>query len=216
MDEDQPNRPVSNAPIIINALRLHGYAPLDAIPGTTSAKLNIVNRKFFSVPGFIGARVIKIKKDKYMRITFSVQDSFDHILQNTYTWSVDQSPAPAPTQFLSMQQLRPKKVFMPDEKAEEKRRTVQVLDIPLFIKKSDIHRNFEAVGEIDFINIQVKSALYQTAYVVFKDAANTQIFYDTWSHVINSHVVCLLTPWQLTSNLPLSLSREKPSLSQEI
>ncbi|RIA78700.1 hypothetical protein C1645_746413, partial [Glomus cerebriforme] len=108
---------------------------------------------------FMSARVIKIKKDKYMRITFSVQDSFDRVLQNTYTWSVDQSPAPAPTQFLSMQQLMPKKVFMPDEKAEEKRRTVQILDIPLFIKKSDIHRNFEAVGEIDFINKSFAEAL---------------------------------------------------------
>ncbi|RIA86643.1 hypothetical protein C1645_828962 [Glomus cerebriforme] len=205
-EHDTPDRPVSNAPIIINALRLHDYAPIDAIPGTTLAKLNIVNRKFFSVPGFMGARVIKIKKDKYMRITFSVQDSFDCILQNTYTWSDDQSPAPVPTQFLSMQQLRPKKVFTPDEKAEEKRRTVQVLDIPLFIKKSDIHRNFEAVGEIDFINVQVKSALYQTAYVIFKDVANTKFFYDTWSHVINSHVVRVI---------PLSLTEEQRKIRNQ-
>ncbi|RIA82037.1 hypothetical protein C1645_835981 [Glomus cerebriforme] len=124
-----------------------------------------------------------------MRITFSDQDSFDQVTHNTYTWLDDQEPASTPTQFLSMQQLRPKRVFTQEEKIEEKSRTIQVLDIPLFIKKSEIIRSFEIVGEIDFVNVQVKSALYQTAYVVFKDAAVTRIFINTWSHVINSHVV---------------------------
>ena len=74
------------------------------------------------------------------------------------------------------------------ELEDEKSHTIQVVDIPLFVKHNQIEVRFSQYGKITKVNTKAKG-LYQQAYITFKAADSLQIFYNSWSDYIGKNTV---------------------------
>src|SRR6185437_15697143 len=88
------------------------------------------------------------------------------------------------------------------DRNEEKKCIIQVVDIPLFVKRPQIELAFARYGKILKINTKAKG-LYQQAYITFQHVYMIKSFYNQWSVNIGNDAVRVL---------PINLFKENCNL----
>ncbi|GES77235.1 hypothetical protein GLOIN_2v1784626 [Rhizophagus clarus] len=92
----------------------------------------------------------------------------------------------------------------PEERTQEKQRTIQVTDIPIFLSEKAVRESFSSDGEIEKLNYVCKNGMYGIAYITFTTDTPVSRYYDiSWGTYIGAHFVWV---W------PLLLSEEKKKL----
>src|SRR6266496_554973 len=183
-DEDSKN--------ILELKKLIAVIHLDYILGTYLEKERAVAKKLKNRKGFIYAKVIPPKK--CVKVFFNKELTFDKLLKEEFRWT-DKDDEEL-SKFNSLSELRPP---TEEEKIDEKDRTIQVFDIPLYLKQRRIKTSFETLGDIEKISTKA-IGLYQQAYITFKEKKLVEKFFNIWSHNIYEEIVRII---------PLSLSREQ-------
>src|SRR5436305_870830 len=79
------------------------------------------------------------KNQSCIKIVFENKESFQQLLEENFTWTEEENETPS--KFQSHEELRPKMTL--EEKNNEKERTIQVFDIPLYVKKPVIQCSFD-------------------------------------------------------------------------
>ncbi|GES88006.1 hypothetical protein GLOIN_2v1786507 [Rhizophagus clarus] len=92
----------------------------------------------------------------------------------------------------------------PKERTQEKQRTIQVTDIPIFLSEKAVREAFGSDGEIEKLNYVCKNGMYGIAYITFTTDTPVSRYYDiSWGTYIGAHFVQV---W------PLLLSEDKKKL----
>ncbi|GES95054.1 RNA-binding protein 34 [Rhizophagus clarus] len=92
----------------------------------------------------------------------------------------------------------------PEERTQEKQRTIQVTDIPIFLSEKAVRESFSSDGEIEKLNYVCKNGMYGIAYITFTTDTPVSRYYDiSWGTYIGAHFVWV---W------PILLSEEKKQL----
>src|SRR6266498_4340459 len=180
--------------IIPERKKLAAVIPAECIPGGNKNKELTVFRKLSKWKGFSHATAIKNKKVNCIKVVFTDQESFDHLLEETFKWTDNEEEVPS--KFQSLADLRPRPTV--EEKIEEKDRTIQVFDIPLYTKTPKIRCAFEQLGEIEKISTKAVG-LYQQAYITYIDKKSVDKLANIWSFNLFRDVVRVT---------PISLSKE--------
>ena len=194
MDEDPPAVTILEIPMQYKA-----YIPSSDVPGNSPAQIAKVSRTLFKYKGFRLAKLLQKgkrgNKEKIIQVIFSDKTDFESLLNEEFRWSDDES-AP-PSKFLSHDDLRPKP--SDEEIRDEKSRTIQVVDIPLYIKRNVLTTKFSKYGNIIKINTKAKG-LYQQAYITYENKDDIAPFYQEWSTDLGAEMVRVI---------PIDLSEEK-------
>src|SRR6266496_4088862 len=129
---------------------------------------------------------------------FNKELTFDKLLEEEFRWTGKDDEELSKFTSLSELRLPPTE----EEKIDEKDRTIQIFDIPLYLKQGRIKTSFETLGDIEKISTKA-IGLYQQAYITFKEKKLVEKFFTIWSHKIYEEIVRII---------PLSLSHEQRDL----
>ncbi|GES98356.1 hypothetical protein GLOIN_2v1885182 [Rhizophagus clarus] len=78
----------------------------------------------------------------------------------------------------------------PEERTQEKQRTIQVTDIPIFLSEKAVRESFSSDGEIEKLNYVCKNGMYGIAYITFTTDTPVSRYYDiSWGTYIGAHFV---------------------------
>ncbi|GBB85998.1 hypothetical protein RclHR1_12440001 [Rhizophagus clarus] len=135
----------------------------------------------------------KNKLINIVKAIFSNEDSYNKVLQGRFHIKINEEDQDGNIvekdttfQFKSVMKEKPQK--NKEEIDNEKERTIQVFDIPLYTEKKTIQNSFSLLREIEKINTKAQGQ-YQQAYITYKDANSVQRFYHKWSHFIGKEYV---------------------------
>jgi hypothetical protein len=144
------------------------------IPGVRFKKVQILKRMLLAKYEFSECNFIRKKKDSFMQVTLTNEESYNNILKEEFIFTNKEDEEP--TKFFDLYEMRPEPTEQ--EIQEEKGRTIQVLDIPLFVKPGEVKTIFQKYGNIVKMNTRVRG-LYQTAYITYETADEIHTFYST-------------------------------------
>ena len=178
--------------------------PVTVVSGINSEKLGKISHVFYHYDSFEHAIFINKRNkstktsEKRIQICFTNKEDFDQAISKEYNWSDEEGAAPI--KFVNHELVKP--TVSEQELEDEKSRTIQVVDIPLFVKKNQIELAFSRFGKITKVNTKAKG-LYQQAYVTFEHVDMIKAFYTKWSFNINNDAVRVI---------PINLSEEQRDL----
>ncbi|GBC03250.1 hypothetical protein RclHR1_05030007 [Rhizophagus clarus] len=135
----------------------------------------------------------KNKLINIVKAIFSNEDSYNKVLQGRFHTKINEEDTDGNiveknTTFQFKSAIKEKPQKNKEEIDNEKERTIQVFDIPLYTEKKTIQNSFSLLGEIEKINTKTQGQ-YQQAYITYKDANSVQRFYHKWSHFIGKEYV---------------------------
>ncbi|GBB95851.1 hypothetical protein RclHR1_26290001 [Rhizophagus clarus] len=146
----------------------------------------------------------KKKTIKVIKAIFSNEDGYNKLLQNNFHFKImDEDENGDLKELTTSFKFKPTVANKPRKTEEqiinEKDRTIQVFDLPLYMEKATIRYSFCLLGEIEKIETKAVG-MYQQAFITYKDACPVQRFYNKWSHYIGKEYVRVT---------PVSLSEEQ-------
>ncbi|GES74101.1 hypothetical protein GLOIN_2v1783570 [Rhizophagus clarus] len=144
------------------------------------------------------------KTIKIIKAIFSNEDGYNKLLQDNFHFKImDEDENGDLKELTTSFKFKPTVANKPCKTEEqiinEKDRTIQVFDLPLYMEKATIRCSFCLLGEIKKIETKAVG-MYQQAFITYKDAVSVQRFYSKWSHYIRKEYVRVT---------PVSLSEEQ-------
>ncbi|GES87044.1 hypothetical protein GLOIN_2v1786507 [Rhizophagus clarus] len=144
------------------------------------------------------------KTIKIIKAIFSNEDGYNKLFQDNFHFKImDEDENGDLKELTTSFKFKPTVANKPRKTEEqiinEKDRTIQVFDLPLYMEKATIRCSFCLLGEIEKIETKAVG-MYQQAFITYKDAVSVQRFYSKWSHYIGKEYVRVT---------PVSLSEEQ-------
>src|SRR6266498_1995047 len=177
---------------------------MDTVKGKTRpAKIELLQKIFFSLPSFVSVKQRELKKIKYLAVEFLKQED----LQTALTLFI---PTPTDEDSNKTATLQIWDTIKPpvsvDVITEQNTRTIQVIDIPLNVTGKMVTAAFKRYGTIERLSMRTRN-LFQHAFIRYSSVDDIKDFMDTsWCAFIAKNCVRVL---------PLSLTAEQRLIRQQ-
>src|SRR6266498_664340 len=177
---------------------------MDTVKGKTRpAKIELLQKIFFSLPSFVSVKQREFKKIKYLAVEFLNQDDLQTALTLLIPTPTDEDPNKSATLQIWDTIKPPVSV---DVITEQNTRTIQVIDIPLNVTGKMVTAAFKRYGTIERLSMRTRN-LFQHAFIRYSSVDDIKDFMDTsWCAFIAKNCVRVL---------PLSLTAEQRLVRQQ-
>ena len=177
---------------------------MDTVKGKTRpAKIELLQKIFFSLPSFVSVKQRELKKIKYLAVEFLNQDDLQTALTLLIPTPTDEDSNKTATLQIWDTIKPPVSV---DVITEQNTRTIQVIDIPLNVTGKMVTAAFKRYGTIERLSMRTRN-LFQHAFIRYSSVDDIKDFMDTsWCAFIAKNCVRVL---------PLSLTAEQRLIRQQ-